>query len=522
MEKSIPLHWADVSVRKLIAEKGDKKKYVLAAGITPSGTIHVGNFREIITQELIARSLRGLGKEVRFIYSWDDYDVFRKVPTNLPNQEMLKKELRKPIFLVKDPFGCHGSYAEHFEKEMEESLPALGIEVEFIYQHKEYNACKYAEGIKTALEKRDKIVEIFDKYRKEPLDDSWLPIFVFCEKCKTDQTYEIEWDGKYGLSYKCKCNHEEAFDFRKKGLVTLRWRVDWPMRWDFYNEDFESAGKDHFAAGGSVDTARITQREIYGSEPPYGFAYEWIAIKGAGEFASSKGNVITVAEMLEIYEPAMIRWIFASTRPNSCFNITFDLDVIKLYEDFDRLERIYYDSEICKEREKPKLRRIYELSCVDKPLKKMLFQPSFRHLTNVLQTHEMDIQETIAAYPEAKSPEDKKRIELRAICAKNWLEKFAPEDFKYSVQSSVPKDLEIESGMKEALKQISKDLTSKEWTDKELHDHFYETVKGKDLDMKEFFRIAYRILIDKDKGPQLAHFILIIGKEKVAKLLEQI
>ena len=42
-------HWADITAERIIREKGNKSKYVVAAGITPSGTIHIGNFREIIT-----------------------------------------------------------------------------------------------------------------------------------------------------------------------------------------------------------------------------------------------------------------------------------------------------------------------------------------------------------------------------------------------------------------------------------------------------------------------------------------
>ena len=144
IKKQIPVHWADVAADNIVRIKGNKKKYVLAAGITPSGTIHMGNFREIITQELVKRALEKKGKRVKFIYSWDDYDVFRKVPKNLPKQAELKKHLRKPIFDVPDPFGCHKSYAEHFEKEMEEDVPAVGISPEYLYQHKIYLACTYA------------------------------------------------------------------------------------------------------------------------------------------------------------------------------------------------------------------------------------------------------------------------------------------------------------------------------------------------------------------------------------------
>ena len=60
-------NWADNVAERIIREKGDKAKYTLASGITPSGTIHIGNFREIITVELVARALLRRGKNIRFI-----------------------------------------------------------------------------------------------------------------------------------------------------------------------------------------------------------------------------------------------------------------------------------------------------------------------------------------------------------------------------------------------------------------------------------------------------------------------
>ena len=84
-------HWADEYAEKVIREKGEKELYTCASGITPSGTVHIGNFREIISVELVVRALRDMGKNVRFIYSWDDYDVFRKVPRNMPQPEKLER-----------------------------------------------------------------------------------------------------------------------------------------------------------------------------------------------------------------------------------------------------------------------------------------------------------------------------------------------------------------------------------------------------------------------------------------------
>ena len=42
------VHWADQTAEKIIRERGELESYTCASGITPSGTVHIGNFREII------------------------------------------------------------------------------------------------------------------------------------------------------------------------------------------------------------------------------------------------------------------------------------------------------------------------------------------------------------------------------------------------------------------------------------------------------------------------------------------
>ena len=131
-------HWADQMADKIIKEKGDLDLYTCASGITPSGTVHIGNFREIITVDLVVRALRDRGKNVRFIYSWDDYDVFRKVPANMPDPEILTKYLRYPITMVPDTTGRNENYARHHEVDIEKELPRVGINPEFLYQASRY------------------------------------------------------------------------------------------------------------------------------------------------------------------------------------------------------------------------------------------------------------------------------------------------------------------------------------------------------------------------------------------------
>ena len=516
-KKEESLFWADQASRKIIQEKGNKKKYVIASGITPSGVIHIGNFREVITTDIVGRALKKIGKEVRFIYSWDDYDVFRKVPANMPKKDILNKHLREPITLVPDVFECHKNYAEHNKNIFEKTLPLLDIEPEFISQVKMYENCKYAGGIKKALEETKVIKQILNQYRKQPLDEKWLPVSIFCEKCNKDTVNKIEYLGDYKLKYSCNCGFEDEFDFRKKGIVKLKWRIDWPMRWNYEKVDFEPAGKDHYAAGGTRITGREIAKLVYNYEAPTDLIYEWIKIKGGKQFHSSTGVATTLNEVLEIYEPAIIRYLFAGSRPNTEFAISFDLDVLKLYEDFDKCERIYYGKEKSdNKKELEQQKRIYVMSSI-KLSKKMLFQPSLRHLTTIIQLYK-DFNK-VKEYYKLKNKLDIERLKLRYNCAKNWLEKYAPEDFKFELQEEIPKEIQLTEKQREALHEIASVL-DKKWDENTLYEEFYNIYKRIGITPKELFEAGYKVLLNKTKGPKLAGFILIIGKEKVKKMFK--
>jgi lysyl-tRNA synthetase, class I len=512
-------HWADQAADNLIRRE-DKERYVCASGITPSGTVHIGNFREIITVDLVVKALKKKGKEVRFIYSWDDYDVFRKVPKNMPHQELLQTLLRKPIVDVPDTTEKTESYARFNEVEVEEDLPIVGIVPEFIYQSKKYRNCDYAEGMKQALQNRNKIRTILDKHRKEPLPESYLPISIFCEKCGKDETTATAYDEEYKVTYNCKCGFEDTFDLREKGISKLPWRIDWPMRWDYEKVDFEPGGKDHSSAGGSFDTGKEIIKEIWNMPAPHYIMYDFIHIKGAGgKISSSLGNVITLKECLEIYEPEIIRYLFAGTRPNTEFAISFDGDVIKIYEDYDRNERIYFgETEIKNQDKLDREKRIYELSSIELPTK-LPYQPSFRHIATQIQVHVGDEEKLIKEFEEHLGSDfDLLKLKRRIACAKVWLAKYAPEEFKFEIQEEPNNNLSEKE--KAVFNQIAKDLKEKEWGEKSLHERFYEVCEANELEIKDFFKAAYQTLINKEKGPRLAAFTLTI-KEKAIKLFSE-
>ena len=614
-------HWAD-NIARALQQRHDE--VVCAAGISPSGTVHIGNFREIITVDIIFRALHDRSVSARFLYFWDDYDALRAVPQNV-NQEGWEDNLRKPLADVPDPHGQQSSYARHNERAVEEVLPLLGICPEYIYQSEQYRRHTYAEMIRVALQKRDAIRMILNMHRHKPLDENWWPVTIYSTFTGKDTTAITDWDGAWVLRYRCleseKC---ESLDVRTASSVKLRWRVDWPMRWAYNAINFEPAGKDHHTEGGSYDTAKEIARQVFGVAAPMSIQYDFIRIKGgSGKMSSSTGEMLSIGEVLEVYQPEVLRYLFASTRTNVEFAISFDIDVIKLYEDYDRCERIAYGAEEVGKERRAKERRIYELSqCsvsnedmdraddgaddtpradtdnmradtvnmradtvnmrADTALADTVnmradtaradttradaenaylntdnshantphtntshantshantshatvasldstipFQIPFRHLCNLLQIYEGNIERVVELCVEDRVILYKRReyIRMRAQCAWNWIIKHAPESFRFTLTDPARPLLHLNKTEWAICQQIATLVSEKmdTYDAKQLHSALYEVANQNAVSFRDLCQLIYGILIARKNGPKLAHFMLLIGKERVLQYFD--
>ncbi|MCZ9346989.1 lysine--tRNA ligase, partial [Streptomyces sp. TRM76130] len=126
---------------------------VVASGLSPSGPIHLGNLREVMTPHLVADEIRRRGYEVRHLISWDDYDRYRKVPAGVPGvDDSWAEHIGKPLTSVPAPAGsAYPNWAEHFKAAMTEALGVLGVEYDGISQTAQYTSGAYREQILHAM-----------------------------------------------------------------------------------------------------------------------------------------------------------------------------------------------------------------------------------------------------------------------------------------------------------------------------------------------------------------------------------
>ena len=509
-------YWADQVAEKLVKSR-KKKSFTVASGITPSGTIHFGNFREIITTDIVARALKDAGARIRFIYSWDDYDRFRKVPANMPKKNILKKYLGQATINVPNVFGTrYNSYAKHIEAELESSVKLVGVSPEFINQGVQYPKRVYAEGIKTALQKRKEIAAILNKYRKDPLAQDWYPATIYDSETGKDNTKIIDYDGSYTVTYKTSKGKTKTLDFRKNGNIKLRWKADWPMRWAHEKVDFEPGGKDHSTYGSSYTVGQEIVK-LFGWTAPDYVMYDFINLKGRpGKMSSSKGNTQSLGDVLNFYIPELARYTFAGRTPKTEIFYPMDEGIIKHYEDFYFTERVAFGKETVNDKERIQNKRIYRMSVINKVPRSLPIQPSFRHCIELMNIYQGNVK-TALKHVNPKKKSDKDRYSQVLECAWNWINEFAESKYIFKLNEKTPR-IKLTTHQKAAIKDLTK-ILSKNLTEKQLFKEFGRITKEHELGAKEFFQPIYKILINKPAGPRLAPFILAIGRTKVKKLL---
>ncbi len=338
------MHWSDKIAEKIISRNPDKEEYVCAAGISPSGSIHIGNFRDIATSLFVVKALERKGKKARLLFSWDEYDRIRKIPVNVQKVDKgMEKYIGVSYADAPNPFGTEETtYAEYFEKEFEASIERFGIKMDYRYQAKMNKSGKYQEYVIEALKKRGEIFDILDSFRTQDAQEgereAYYPVSIYCPECHRDTTKITSLsDDCTKAHYVCKCGHEGEHDFTKDYNCKLAWKIDWPMRWKYEQVDFEPGGKDHASPGGSYDTSKVIAKKIFNYEAPIFQGYEFIGIKGTtGKMSGSSGLNLTPETLLNIYQPEVILWLYAKSEPTKAFDFCFDDGILRQYFEFDK------------------------------------------------------------------------------------------------------------------------------------------------------------------------------------------
>lgn len=523
--------WVGKVADKVLAEFPDQPLYTCAAGISPSGIVHFGNFRDVATSLAVMSELQTRGKKARLLFSWDNYDRFRKVPAGI--DPSFSRYIGMPLTEVPDPEGKFPSYARRFEVELEESMKEMGISPDYRYQTQEYKSGRYAERIAFVLERRALAADIqlqfkTDKSNQEKGIDpetfraTYFPVTVYSRFSGMDKTQVLSYDGGTKLTYRCLVTDKvEQIDFKETPVVKLPWKLDWPMRWNEEHVHFEPGGKDHATPGGSYDVSATAARELFGFKPPVFQGYEFVGIQGVkgGKMSGSKGGAVSPATLLEIYEPSLLKWLYMRRSPTQSFNLAFDTEVYRQYDEFDREVASFQRGEASPARQK-----ILQFSGVKQTDAPPL---AFKQAVALGQITQWQPEKLRELAEQSGIPCSAASIAVRLPKARAWLTSYNPEEI-IELRGTPNADYAaaLDDKRRAQIVKLRAFLEGAVTSIAALDENLYGIPKDPALDEKAtkvaqrgFFKDVYNLLIGKDAGPRLSTFLWAIDRATVLRLL---
>jgi lysyl-tRNA synthetase class 1 len=535
--------WADEIADEIEARDPDDP-IVIKGAVSPSGIPHVGHFNEIIRGYYVAAVLRERGHEVRQVFTTDDRDALRKLPRRLATADWgvvelgdvdagaLGRNLGVPYTDVPDPFGdCHDSYGDHFTGLLEASAEMVDVPLEVISTTDLYESGEFDDAVRDVLENADRAREVLGRYQ-DSVDGEYVPFMANCANCGKQLTTEVRSvDLDAGtVSYACvggEADDREIEGCGHAGEATLRegklpWRFEWPAGWKALGVDFEPFGKDH--AEGSWPSGGEIAREVLGIDPPVPMTYEWFTLNGEA-LSSSAGNVVTVAEILELIEPEVLRYFFAKD-PNK----QRDLDLARidqLVDEFDRFEATYFGEVDATEREQAFADRAYPFVVEELREDRVRLPYTFAAVLGMTDDRALRLQMARReGHVDADTPEDAIDAAMERIeRARNWAERMDNE-YNYRLQEGLPDvnfDPETEAALAE-LAEFVADVADDSGGDdpgEAIQGEIYETAKRNGIEVGDFFAAGYRLFFGKEQGPRLGPFLAALDTEFVVDRLRR-
>ncbi|MCQ2086094.1 MAG: lysine--tRNA ligase [archaeon] len=507
------MHWADVIAEKAVEEN---EHPVIAAGISPTGILHVGSLREAITGESVCSVLRERGYAVRLVYLVDSFDPLRRRYEFLPKE--FEKYVGMPICNIPCPCGKHDNYADHFIQPLFDVIKQMKMECDVIWTHELYESGRFAETINLSIEKRVEVADILQEVSGR--NKTFVPYSPLCEECGRFSSPILETYRFPYVEYECACGHTgKANVCKMEGK--LPWRLEWPAKWKIFGVTVEPFGKDHAAAGGSYDTGKEIVEKIFGGKAPYPVPYEFVQLKGVGQMHKSTGSPITALDAVKITPPEVLNYLFLRVNPHRSIEYDSRTGVLDISDEYDRMETLYFDGNFTEAEENQV--RAYEISqrndvSVVKPL-----QVSYRHLANVVQVAE-DLEGVLDIIKRTKNvyidSVNASKLRLKCDCIKYWLEKFAPDIVKFSICKTIPV-LEFSAGDKALFDSLVTKFMSIDWRADEINEGILESSKENRLSLKNSFQVLYRIFIGKSSGPRIGTFLESMDRNFVVERLKE-
>ena len=336
--------WPFDEARKVVArlKKSGKAEAIFETGYGPSGLPHIGTFGEVARTTMVRHAFRTLTNDTiptRLIAFSDDLDGLRKVPDNVPNAEMLRDNLGKPLTEVPDPFGTHPSFGAHNNARLKSFLDQFGFEYEFMSSTKCYRSGLFDAALKRMLERYEEAMAIMLPSLRPERASTYSPFLPIHPVTRVVMQVPIDELNRKAatLVWRDPATGERYETPVTGGHCKLQWKPDWAMRWYALGVDYEMSGKD------LIDSVKLSGQitRAMGGAAPEGFSYELFLDENGQKISKSKGNGLTIDDWLTYASPESLS-LFMYHKPREAKKLFFDVipramdDYLQFLDGFQR------------------------------------------------------------------------------------------------------------------------------------------------------------------------------------------
>ncbi len=494
-----------------IQNKTPKKGYVLfETGYGPSGLPHIGTFGEVARTIMVQNAFCLISNIPTKLYVVsDDMDGLRKVPDNLPNPEMLKENLGKPLSAIPDPFGTHQSYGHHMNARLIAFLDRFGFKYEFHSATDLYKKGVLDEYLLRALKKYDTIMDLMLPTLGEERQATYSPFLPISAKTGKVLYVPIIKRNENAGTITFMEEEEEVTSLVTGGHCKLQWKPDFGVRWVALDVDFEMYGKDHLA--NSVLYSNICK--IVDGNPPRQLCYELFLDNEGKKISKSKGNGITIDEWLK-YAPTESLSFYMYQSPKKAKRLYFDV-IPKSVDEYITYLQKFHEEDRAAQLSNP----IWHIHN-GKLEKQEFFGITFALLINLACACNPSDKSVLWGFITKYAP----KAHSQSAPYLDQLVDYAIHYYNDFIRS---KKIYRKPNHEDAkiLQEIIKELKSLDKTadSQEIQNTLYHIGKNSHYtDLREFFQTTYEILLGQSQGPRLGSFIALYGIEETIELIKQI
>ena len=488
------------------------------SGLGASGLPHIGSVGDAIRSYGVKLALETLGHDSELIAYSDDFDGLRKVPAGFP--PWLKDYISHPVSRIPDPFGCHGSYAEHVGALLRDSLDKLGIGYRFQSGTEAYASGLLNGQIRKILANSKSIGKKINELVGQSKYEESLPYTPVCSNCGriyvtqaksfdpgSDTVHYLCEGTKLGEKFVKGCGNEGDAKV-SEGNGKLMWKVEFAARWAAFDIRFEAYGKE------LTDSVKINDwvaEHVLGYPPPYHARYELFQDKSGRKISKSVGNLVTPAEWLEFASPASLRLLMYK-RIIGARSVSLD-DIPVYMDDLDDLEEYYFSKRRDPNQMKDARQRgLYEYAMLLNPPRAKPLHVPYRLLAQLASVAprgsvEEFVQKRLASYGMVAG--DPGGLPTRIA----WAAKWAAREGRQEIPAP-----ELGAPAKKAVREFAAAILTATDADS-IQNSAFEAAKKNGLKPGEFFPSVYAILLGSDRGPRLGPYVIDAGREAVSRSL---